>query len=108
MSQQRKQHLHLVAVLLDIAKVINHQYIIPRQLLQKLIQCQFLLGSQQFLHDQITRSEVDQFPLPCKLMTDPAKQMGLTATRLQAYLTAVVMNLKRLAAVLLCFLWLTG
>ena len=44
--QQRKQNLHLLSVLFDIPKVINHQHIKPRQLLEPFIKLQLLLGSQ--------------------------------------------------------------
>ena len=44
MGKQGKKHLHFFAVLLDIAEVINHQYIIPPNLFEQLIKCQFLLG----------------------------------------------------------------
>ena len=52
LGQQRKEHLHLVAILLDIANIVQDQAAYLLKLRNLLRQTQFALGSQQSLHQR--------------------------------------------------------
>jgi len=80
-GQQGKQHLHLLAAVLDIADVVDDQTILLAQALQGTRQRQVTPSGEQLLHQQVAGSEQDPPTLLNQRLSQGTQQMGLAAAR---------------------------
>ncbi len=78
LGQEGKEHLHLVAIMLDVADIVEDDTGELVELGQFLWQAQIALGCQQALHQGSGTGPVDWLAAPDKLMADCCQSMTFT------------------------------
>src|SRR6201995_4307783 len=81
LGEEGEQHLHLVAVLLDVADVVADHGVEAVEDRELLLEAQVALGGEQALDERVGRDEQHAVPTLDQLVADGADQVGLAATR---------------------------
>lgn len=80
-GQKRKEDLHLLTRVLDVADVIEDQGVVSVPALEQAGQVEVTLGDQELLDQKISGSEQDASPLVDQVLADRAQEMGLAGAR---------------------------
>src|SRR5215510_6575646 len=81
LGEEREQHLHLVAVLLDVADVVEDHGVEAIEHRELVLETQLALGDEQALDECVGRDEQHAIPALDQLVADRAHQVRLAATR---------------------------
>ena len=76
-GQKRKEDLHLLTRVLDVADVIEDQGVVSVPALEQAGQVEVTLGDQELLDQKISGSEQDASPLMDQVLADRAQEVGL-------------------------------
>lgn len=80
-GEQGEQDLHLIAVMLNVADVVEHETVEAVELRQELRQAQVTLGSQEPLDKARRRSPIDRVPLEHEFVAKGGDEMALAHSR---------------------------
>ena len=81
LGEKREQHLHLVAALLDVAKIVADHSIKAVEHGELMLETQIALGGEQALDERVGRDEQHAVATLDQLVADRADQMRLATTR---------------------------